>query len=195
MNPSVPIGAILFLVCLVLLLVSPLAIALAPWGERRAKLASLILLAVWVGSLGFVIFTLDSAFAITSSWLVCAVLIILIFVMLVPVVIRHHSRIGLGMSTLLAMGIVILHFVDLSSDKPFKRFYGSVLDGMTRVEILAALHREFPERGRFPVPVERSDETNKLVFILDPLQQAFNSEGVILTLRDGRVVGKQYMTD
>jgi len=102
---------------------------------------------------------------------------------------------ALGFGLLLAVGILVSYFADLSPIKPYKRFFSAINEGMIEVEVMAVLHQEFPQGGRFPVPVLRSDETNRLMFFLDPNQGAYNAEGIFVTLRNGKVVAKEYSPD
>jgi hypothetical protein len=66
---------------------------------------------------------------------------------------------------------------------------------MTDPEVMARLHREFPDGGRFPVPVRHDFRTNEISFALDPKESAWNAEAIILHLENGHVVIKEYFRD
>jgi len=97
---------------------------------------------------------------------------------------------------LVAFLIVIthMHFSDFTPVKPYKRFFAAVQNGMTPDSVLKALGTQFPQLGRYPVP-ELRQETNRMMFFLDPKKSAYNAEGAFLTLNSGKVITKTYSSD
>ena len=161
------------------------------WARRLAiGLTLLSLCTVGIISIGF-----DVAYALSESWLFTLVLLMIGAGVLGPIALFDRSVIFKILLSGVVIGVLVLHFVDLSPVKPYKRFFGGIREGMTRSEIEAGLHHEFPDGGRFRVPIERSGDPNHVSFVLDPTDGSYNAEIVDVTLRDGKVVSKVYMPD
>jgi hypothetical protein len=88
--------------------------------------------------------------------------------------------------------MLVLHFMDVLPVKPYKRFFAAIRPGMTEQEVMTLLRREFPDDGRFPVPVRYGFRPGEIDFALDPKESAWNAEAIILQLQNGRVASKQY---
>jgi hypothetical protein len=161
----------------------------------RSPQRTLVAFLFWSLAFAYLLYELDSAFAISVSWMACFILVVLTAALATPLFLRHRSKlIPLGCG-LFAASIITLHFVSLSAVKPFRRFFTSAHPGMTRSEVLDQLHRNFPEGGRFPQPVTNYDGPDRLVFVLDPSKWYYNAEIVQLRLRDGKTVAKEYHGD
>jgi hypothetical protein len=161
------------------------------WARRLAiGLTLLSLCTVGLIAIGF-----DVAYAMSESWLFTLVLLMIGAGVLGPIALFDRSMISKILLSGVVLGVLVLHFVDLSPVKPYKRFFRSIREGMTRSEIEAGLHHEFPEGGRFCIPVKRSDDTNHLSFTLDPTDGSYNAEIVSVELRGGKVVRKDYWPD
>jgi hypothetical protein len=89
---------------------------------------------------------------------------------------------------------VALHLVDFSPRKPYARFYAAIETGMTPADVRSALTREFPASGRHRVPPMLVHE-ERLLLALDPEDARYNAETIDLTLKNGRVVAKNYSGD
>jgi hypothetical protein len=89
-----------------------------------------------------------------------------------------------------------LPWLDTSPQKPFQRFYAAIRSGMTELEVLGALHSQFPVTGKYPRPfVNRLVGPNHLGFILDPDEGRYDAEIVSVELDSARVIRKQYQMD
>ena len=108
---------------------------------------------------------------------------------------RYRSSVAIAVAVLVTAFALVLHFMDILPVKPYKRFFEAIKTGMTEQEVLTALHREFPDGGRFSVPVRRDFAKDQMDFFLDPTESAWNAEGIFVRLSNGRVVGKQYSRD
>jgi hypothetical protein len=181
--------------CLVLVILIPIVSLVTPRQAKWMERGNAGLFVVLLGAFGSVVYDLDYAFAISESSGTCLFLVLLTCVLATPSFLRKRSKMILAGCVVFAAGICALHFVAFSPVKPFRRFFSSINDGMTRPEIFTELHRNFPDGGRFPRPVARSEKPDYIVFTLNPLNEAYNAEIVSLTLRDGRMVAKNYSGD
>jgi len=92
--------------------------------------------------------------------------------------------------------VIASHFSALNPVKPFRQFFAALQVGMTEQQILTKLHERFPVPGRFRVPRESNlPEYQQLSFTLDPTNGNYDSEIVVLIIRDGRLIRKQYLPD
>lgn len=195
MPPPILKELFLFFGCVVFVVSIPIITLVTPRQAKWMERGNAGLFVALLGALGFVIYTLDCAFALSESWVICLFLILLTCALATPSFLRKRSKMILIGCVVLGASICALHFVALSPVKPFRRFFTSINDGMTRSEILAELHRNFPDGGRFSRPVSSSDKPDHMAFILDPLNWAYNAEIVSLTLKDGKLVAKNYYGD
>jgi hypothetical protein len=193
MNAQYDLTRLFVYICIIFLVVSPLLTVVINKDHKWLFPVAMVLVTLSLSALWFIAYVLDD-FGLSVSWLYFVSFFVLAGVLVLPVVLRHRSKIGFALIILFGVGILAFHFADFSPTKPFRRFYKAVQVGMTKNEVMLAMHSEFPDRGRFPVPVVHED-TNRLGFILDPTRQAYNAEGVFLDLQDGRVVRKIYSSD
>jgi len=193
MNAHYDLILSLIYICIFLVVVLPLFTLIISKDRKWLFPAGIVSITLSLSVLWFAAYVLDD-FGLSMSWLFFVAFFVLAGVFDLPVILRHRSKIGFTLIILYAIGIFAFQFIDFSPVKPFHRFYNSIHDGMTKKEVMAALHFEFPDKGPFPIPVLNED-TNRLGFILDPTKQAYNAEGVFLTLQDGRVVSKAYSAD
>jgi hypothetical protein len=91
--------------------------------------------------------------------------------------------------------LLTLPFVTFSPVKPFTWFFSDIREGMREPEVMDALSRRFPSDGRFPRPVSDILDDESLWFQLDPNQGAYNAEIVIVKMKNGRVMSKEYFPD
>ena len=194
--PHLPPEAIAFSWYLAALIYLPLVIFLLRRGKPWVPRDTIIVLTMAMQMLGGLVFLLELVAGISESWLFCGTVIAIagaLYAMLFGI---RWWRAGAGFWAIWAVGIIALHFLEISPAKPFLRFYGAIEDGMTSTEVIAILHREFPPAGRNPLPVDLSaaDQT-WMSFFFDPRQGADGAEEIVVTLRHGRVVGKGYVPD
>ena len=186
---------ILTLAYLALIIFSPLLTLFFSRSLRRVRVVATTLLFLSLSSLALIFFIFDLMKAASISLIFCVSFFVVGTTLTAIIFVRHRSWIALCLGSLLAAGIAVSFFADLTPVKPYKRFFVGIDNGMTETEVMAVLHREFPQGGHFPVPVLRSDDTNLLMFFLDPKQSAYNAEGVFVTLQNGKVVAKVYSPD
>lgn len=86
--------------------------------------------------------------------------------------------------------VLLLPAVDLSPVKPYRRSYTKIQEGMTVLEVLQVVDREFPENR----PFTRRD-ADSLQFYLGHPNAPFNAELIDLSLRNDRVTRKSYVYD
>lgn len=178
-----------------MLLLWPLAACIVfqgrPWGRR----ASVIGHAAWLASLAVVALWLDQWQGVSDSWTYCLVVLFLGLGMSALVTLRLRSRPAQWATLAFVATVATMFLVDLTPVKPYLRFYAAIQEGMTRADVLTALHREFPDGGRYPVPTLGIDEPDHLNFNLDLRDGRWDAECVGVTLREGRVVSKEYLGD
>jgi hypothetical protein len=178
-----------------ILILSPFLLALIPSQGKASRITASILLVISATVLMFVAFMSDAIFGISASWTFTVALWAAGFGVCVAVRIRYRSILSLAVAFLVTAFMLALHFVDVLPVKPYKRFFAAIQPGMTESEIMALLHREFPDGGRFPVPVRHDFRTNEISFALDPNESAWNAEAIIINLDSGRVAKKTYSRD
>jgi hypothetical protein len=193
MNASYDLMMSFTYVCILLLVVSPLFTLIINKERKWLFSVGIVSITISLSFLWFIAYVLDE-FGVSMSWLFFVAFFVLAGVFDLPVILRHRSKTGFTLIIVFVLGIFAFYFIDFSPTKPFHRFHNAIQVGMTTNEVMAALHFEFPDKGRFPVPVLNQD-TNRFIFILDPTKQAYNAEDVFVTLQDGRVTGKQYSAD
>lgn len=195
METSIRTDLIIELGVAALLILSPLLLVLAPTQGKVSRPAASVMLVISASVLVFVAFMSDAVFGISASWIFTLVVWAVGFGMCIAVRLRYRSILSLVRAFLVTAFVVVLHFVDVLPVKPYKRFFAAIQLGMTDSEVMVLLHREFPDGGRFPVPVRRDFRTNEISFALDPKESAWNAEAIILYLQSGRVARKEYSRD
>jgi peptidoglycan/LPS O-acetylase OafA/YrhL len=195
MQTSIRTNVVVELAVAAILIVSPFLLVLLPSQGKASRLAASVMLVMSVAVLVFVALMSDAVFGISASWIFTLVVWAIGFGVCVAVRVRYRSILSLVVAFLLTLFILVLHFVDVLPVKPYKRFFTAIRPGMTDPEIMALLHREFPDGGRFPVPVRYDFRTNEISFALDPKESAWNAEAIVLYLESGRVVRKEYSRD
>ena len=195
MQTSIRTNVIIEVGIAIILILSPLLLALAPTKGKGRRVAASVMLVISATVLMFVALMSDAVFGISASWIFTLIVWGVGFGVCVAVRFRYSSVLSLVMAFLLTAFILMLHFVDVLPVKPYERFFASIQLGMTDPEVMALLHREFPEAGRFSVPVRHDFRTNEISFALDPKESAWNAETIILYLDSGRVVRKKYSRD
>lgn len=187
---------VLFTIALVVL---PLAFAgpllyLALPKKRPAGFVIAALI-IFVNAAAIIILLCEAIFTATASLLFDCIVIFGMGCIFVAIFRQQRTRVALWIGGLFIAAFLIVAVMDLTPVKPYRRFYNSIHNGMTRAEVMAELHRQFPVRGRYPVPALRNESDSQMMFFLDPKQSAYNAEGVFLGLKNGRVTGKVYSPD
>lgn len=195
METSIRTDVIIELGVAALVILSPFLLVLAPTQGKVSRVAASVTLVISASVLFFVALMSDAVFGISGSWVFTFAVGAIGFGVCVAVRLRYRSILSLVVACLLTAFVLVLHFVDVLPVKPYKRFFAAIQLGMTDPEVMTVLHREFPEGGRFPVPVRYDFRTNEISFALDPKESAWNAEAIILHLETGRVVGKEYSRD
>lgn len=185
----------LFYGCVLVALLSPLNPLLARREAPREDVMPPLLLVAALSSLGYVAWAIDDFSALSASWIFVAVFAAWGGGLAWAVERRRRSRTAAAMGVVFVAAIVGLHYLDLTPKKPYRRFYFAVHDGMTRADVFDALHREFPDGGRFPVPTVYGEDAVSLIFGLDPNDGRWNAEDVEIWFSEGRVSGKDYRGD
>jgi len=80
--------------------------------------------------------------------------------------------------------------------RAYNAFYGDIQEGMTREEVFALVDRRYPAAGPRQRPKNYVDSAEQLGFFMNA-ETTFepNCEAISLTMRDGRVLSKQYVPD
>ncbi len=178
--------------CIVLF---PALLALLPWKGKASCRTACVFLALSAMILALVSLAADAIFGISASWVFTIVVLGMGIGACTAVFLRHRSRFAMIVAILVCAFVLVLHFVDVLPVKPYRRFFAEIKIGMTEPEILDLLQREFPQNGRFDVPVRKSFGADKMTFVLDPTESAWNNECIYLQLSNGRVLSKQYSRD
>jgi hypothetical protein len=137
---------------------------------------------------------------------VLAVLGIVASLILMVTVFRVR-RIGLkvllviiAIMTLAPAGLVVVTMYPEWVDARFrcyKAFYEEIQLGMTRDEVMAVRAKVYPEGGPRQKPRIIVDEAESLTFFMHPEapDSSVDCEGILLELKDGKVVSKRYSPD
>jgi len=153
-----------------------------------------------LAALGFVAFVFDDFMATPHSVSFCAVVITVAIASNVPLLVRFRSKVGDVLVALFCVAVIVMDYGD-SDLKAFKRAYINIHDGMTEQEAAIVMKVEF-DAGSYAEPDFRRGEKNssyvEYYFPHAPDGKMFNGgydAFIILKLKDGRVVSKQYDND
>lgn len=102
--------------------------------------------------------------------------------------------------TLAPAGLVVVTMYPEWVDARFhcyKAFYDGIQLGMTRDEVMAVQAKLYPDNGARQKPRIIVDEVESLTFFMHPevSDSLVNCEGILLELKDGKVVSKRYSPD
>lgn len=102
--------------------------------------------------------------------------------------------------TLAPAGLVVVTMYPEWVDARFrcyKAFYDGIQLGMTRDEVMAVQAKLYPDNGARQKPRIIIDEVESLTFFMHPevSDSSVNCEGILLELKDGKVVSKVYSPD
>ena len=195
MQTSIRTDTLAVLSVMVLVILSPLALAILPWKSKVACGVAALCLSVSAGLLVLLSVIFDGMLGLSASWGFTSGVFILGSVICLAVRLRHRSLYALVMIGEIAVFVVVQHFMDLSPVKPYGRFFAAIEPGLTEADVLTLLQHEFPDGFRFSRPVRRDSAQGQMEFFLDPTESAWNAEGIFVRLSGGRVVSKQYSRD
>lgn len=195
MQTSIRTNVVIELGVAAILVLSPFLLALAPSQSKVGRVTTSVMLVISAAVLMFVALMSDALLGISASWIFTLVVWAVGFGVCVVVRLRHRSIISLVIASIITAFMLVLHFVDVLPVKPYKRFFSAIQVGMTDSQVMALLHREFPDGGRFPVPVRHDFRKNEISFALDPNESAWNAEAIVIHLDNGKVVHKEYWRD
>lgn len=106
-----------------------------------------------------------------------------------------RSRWYLSPFVIMIVLIAPLSFLDNSPRKPFLRAYQSIAVGMTLGEIEDTLADLFPTEGPYPAPLAIHEDSQTIKYVLDPEDERYNAEYLIVYVNDGRCTGVEYVPD
>jgi hypothetical protein len=178
----------------VLLIFAPCLTLLLDGRGKRTGAIRRVSLVLSFAALGLLVFFCDEMWASTQSWIFCASIAGL-GAGIAAIGFRQRQRVGLSIGSLFAAGIIIWHFLDLTPVKPFRRVYAAIHHGMTSSEVAAVFQHEFPASGPYPIPTMAISDEERMLFFLKQSPKGFDDKGILVTLRDGKVVAKQHTSD
>ena len=154
-------------------------------------------LLIFLNAVGFIVLAGEIYLTATAFPLFNFIVIVVVACVGIGAYRQHGAAVALWLHGLFLAAYLALMFTDLTPVKPYRRFYNSIRPGMTRAQVMQALHRQFPKDGRYPVPVLRNaaDSYFEMMFFLDPNQGAYNAEGVFITMSNELVASKSYSPD
>jgi hypothetical protein len=177
-------------------LAGPLIFLGAPTEKKRPAGLVAAMLLIFLNAVGLIVVFGEIFFVASDFVLFNTIIIVTVSCVGVAVYRQHGTHIALWLHGVFLVAFLALVLMDFSPRKPYRRFFNAISPGMTRSEVMTALHRQFPPKGRYPVPVLRDEEWPfRLLFFLDPIQGAYNAEGIFLTFSNELVVSKIYSPD
>lgn len=175
----------------------PLIFLGIPTRNKRSRGAVFGSLFIFLNAVGVIVLAGENYLTATAFPLFNAIVIVVVACVGIGVYRQHGTAVALWLHGFFLAAYLALMFTDLSPVKPYRRFYNSIRPGMTRAQVMQALHRQFPKDGRYPVPILRNAANSyfEMMFFLDPNQGAYNAEGVFITMSNELVASKSYSPD
>jgi hypothetical protein len=192
MDAFMPVVLLAGVAFILFIIFAPLLTLRLSKGLRWVRPAQAVMVMLSFATLGLLVFFCDDMWAATQSRIFCTIIAGL-GAGISATTFRRQKRVGLSLGALFTAGIFICHFWDLTPVKPFHRFFAALHDGMTPSEVTAVLQREFPADRPYPVPVLAISDAERMLFFLEPTP--FDDKGILVILRNGKVVAKQYTSD
>ena len=91
--------------------------------------------------------------------------------------------------------MLALPFINLSPVKPAVRAVNAIQPGMTQAEARAVVNRHFPAGGRFKPPALVTEEIDRLAYVLDPDDGAYNAAFIVIRFSGGKSVSAEFQAD
>ena len=163
----------------------------APKERDWTRIRAAMLLGCALATLCFVALAFDQDSGISVSWAYCGSFIVAGVGFSAIVFLRYRFRFALVAGAGFLAGMLLLHYCDTTPAKPLRRLEAAVQAGMTVAEVRSAVQREFPEQGRFPVPVVFESAPDSGIGQMALFPDAGSSSSIFLTFSNGRVTDKQ----
>jgi hypothetical protein len=162
---------------------------------KDSRKALLILSLTTLFSLGAAFAALDMTFSVADRTKISLTVLVLGLVAAGPMLVASSERLGSLCKGILAYGIfaawiIIQREIDWNMRDHFLRAYSRIHQGMTIAEVDDVIRREFHGRR----PVARLDASG-LQYTLDPKDGRYDSECIIIGVRDGKVEFAHYSSD
>lgn len=188
---SIQTEVVVMLAVVLLVIVSPLFLAIGSWNSKGASRIAAGLLGVSAAVLAFLAMVVDGVFGISGSWVFTLSVLGLGCGIALVIRVRYRSVFSLVVIGLLTIFALVQHFADLNPVKPYRRFFHAIEPHMTEAEVLTLLEQEFPDGFRFPRPVRGDSTQRHMHFYLN----SGSAEAITVKLGDGRVSSKGYSRD
>ena len=120
---------------------------------RWSSIAAAFFLGFLLAALCFVALTFGQTAGIHTSWLYYGSFIVVGAGISALMCLRYRLRIAVCTGIGFLVSILVLFHCDATPAKAFRRLDAAIQHGMTVADVRSAVQREFPERGRLPVPV------------------------------------------
>lgn len=91
--------------------------------------------------------------------------------------------------------MLVLPFINLSPVKPAVRAVNQIQPGMTQAEARAVVEQHFPTGGRFKPPTLVTEEADRLAYVIDPDDGAYNAAFLVVRFSDGKSVSAEFQGD
>ena len=119
------------------------------------------------------------------------------FGVLIAIIVGFVSRRKVTLLLPLAYILVmlVLPFINSSPVKPAVRAVNQIRPGMTQAEARLVIEQNFPQGGRFKPPTLVTEETNRLAYVIDPDDGAYNAALIVVRFSDGKTVSAEFQAD
>jgi hypothetical protein len=124
----------------------------APRIKRWVRVATSFLLGCYWAALCFVALAFDQTAGSDASWRHWCGFIVVGAGISAILCMRYGLRIALCAAGGFLVSVLVLQYCNETPAKAFRRLDAAIHNGMTLADVRSAVQREFPERGRFPVP-------------------------------------------
>ncbi len=165
---------------------------------RWSSIAAAFFLGFLLAALCFVAVTFGQTAGIHTSWLYYGSFIVVGAGISALMCLRYRLRIAVCTGIGFLVSILVLFHCDATPAKAFRRLDAAIQHGMTVADVRSAVQREFPERGRSPVPVLFESVPGSQIgdaVVIDSeevhiMDRSFECH-IVVSLRNGRVIDKQ----
>ncbi|MGF1459861.1 MAG: hypothetical protein ACFBSG_12645 [Leptolyngbyaceae cyanobacterium] len=106
-----------------------------------------------------------------------------------------QRRVTLLLPSAYILFMLVLPFINTSPAKPAVRAVNQIRPGMTQVEARAVIAQNFLQGGRFKPPTLTTEETDRLAYVIDPDDGAYNAAFLVVRFSDGKSVSAEFQPD